>query len=49
MSLPAGRRGNFERETLLPFFDAGVHEVRPVFNEPDRDTYLKALRAVAPA
>ena len=49
MSLPAGRRGNFERETLLPFFDAGVHEVRLVFNEPDKERLLKSLRAVAPA
>jgi hypothetical protein len=30
------------------FFDAGVQEIRLVFNEPDKDAYLKALRAVAP-
>jgi hypothetical protein len=30
------------------FFDAGAHEVRLVFNEPDREAYLRALRAVAP-
>jgi F420-dependent oxidoreductase-like protein len=36
------------REQIQAFFDAGVQEVRLVFNEPDRDSYLKALRAVAP-
>ena len=30
------------------FFDAGVQEVRLVFNEPNKDAYLKSLRAVAP-
>jgi len=25
-----------------------VQEIRLVFNEPDKDAYLKALRAVAP-
>jgi hypothetical protein len=30
------------------FFAAGVQEIRLVFNEPDQDAYLKALRAVAP-
>ena len=30
------------------YFDAGVHEIRLVFNEPNKDAYLKALRAVAP-
>jgi hypothetical protein len=34
---------------IQKFFDAVVHEVRLVFNEPDRDAYLKALRAVASA
>ena len=28
--------------------EAGVQEVRLVFNEPSKDAYLKALRAVAP-
>jgi alkanesulfonate monooxygenase SsuD/methylene tetrahydromethanopterin reductase-like flavin-dependent oxidoreductase (luciferase family) len=37
------------RDQIQKFFDAGVHEVRLVFNEPDKDAYLKALRAVAPA
>ena len=36
------------RDQLQRFFDAGVHEVRLVFNEPSREAYLKALRAVAP-
>jgi F420-dependent oxidoreductase-like protein len=36
------------RDQIQRFFDAGVQEVRLVFNEPDRDAYLKALRAVAP-
>ncbi len=36
------------REQMQRFFDAGVQEIRLVFNEPDKDAYLKALRAVAP-
>jgi F420-dependent oxidoreductase-like protein len=36
------------REQMQRFFDAGVQEIRLVFNEPDRDAYLSALRAVAP-
>jgi F420-dependent oxidoreductase-like protein len=36
------------REQLERFFEAGVQEVRLVFNEPDRASYLRALRAVAP-
>jgi F420-dependent oxidoreductase-like protein len=36
------------RDQLQRFFDAGVQEVRLVFNEPDGDAYLRALRAVAP-
>jgi F420-dependent oxidoreductase-like protein len=36
------------REQMQRFFDAGVQEIRLVFNEPDQDAYLKALRAVAP-
>ena len=36
------------RDQIQAFFDAGVQEVRLVFNEPDKDVYLKALRAVAP-
>jgi F420-dependent oxidoreductase-like protein len=37
------------REQIQRYFDAGVQEVRLVFNEPDRESYLRALRAVAPA
>jgi alkanesulfonate monooxygenase SsuD/methylene tetrahydromethanopterin reductase-like flavin-dependent oxidoreductase (luciferase family) len=36
------------RDQIQRFFDAGAHEVRLVFNEPNKDAYLKALRAVAP-
>ena len=36
------------REQMQRFFDAGVQEIRLVFNEPDKESYLRALRAVAP-
>jgi F420-dependent oxidoreductase-like protein len=36
------------RQQIQAFFDAGVHEVRLVFNEPSGEAYLRALRAVAP-
>ena len=36
------------REQMQRFFDAGAREVRLVFNEPDKTSYLRALRAVAP-
>jgi len=36
------------RDQMQRFFDAGVQEIRLVFNEPHKDAYLKALRAVAP-
>ena len=36
------------REQMQRFFDAGVQEIRLVFNEPNKESYLKALRAVAP-
>jgi F420-dependent oxidoreductase-like protein len=36
------------RDQMQQYFDAGVHEIRLVFNEPNKDAYLKALRAVAP-
>jgi alkanesulfonate monooxygenase SsuD/methylene tetrahydromethanopterin reductase-like flavin-dependent oxidoreductase (luciferase family) len=36
------------REQMQRFFDAGVQEIRLVFNEPDKQTYLRALKAVAP-
>jgi F420-dependent oxidoreductase-like protein len=36
------------RDQMQRFFDAGAQEVRLVFNEPNKESYLKALRAVAP-
>jgi len=36
------------RDQMQRFFDAGVQEIRLVFNEPDKEAYLRALRAVAP-
>ncbi|HXJ82193.1 MAG TPA: LLM class flavin-dependent oxidoreductase [Candidatus Methylomirabilis sp.] len=36
------------RDQMQRFFDAGVQEIRLVFNEPDKAAYLKALKAVAP-
>lgn len=36
------------RDQMQTFFDAGVHEIRLVFNEPHQEAYLKALKAVAP-
>ena len=36
------------RKQIQAFFDAGVQEVRLVFNEPSKDAYLESLRAVAP-
>ena len=36
------------RDQMQAFFDAGAQDIRLVFNEPDREAYLKALRAVAP-
>jgi F420-dependent oxidoreductase-like protein len=36
------------REQIQAFFDAGVQEVRLVFNEPNGEAYLRALKAVAP-
>jgi hypothetical protein len=30
------------------YFDAGVREIRLVFNESNGEAFLKALRAVAP-
>ena len=37
------------RAQMQGFFAAGVQEIRLVFNEPDTEAYLRALRAVAPA
>jgi alkanesulfonate monooxygenase SsuD/methylene tetrahydromethanopterin reductase-like flavin-dependent oxidoreductase (luciferase family) len=36
------------RDQMERFFGAGVHEIRLVFNEPNKESFLKALRAVAP-
>jgi F420-dependent oxidoreductase-like protein len=36
------------RDQLQRYFDAGVQEVRLVFNETGKDAYVRALRAVAP-
>jgi len=36
------------RDQIDAFFQAGVQEVRLVFNEPDKAAYLRALRALAP-
>jgi F420-dependent oxidoreductase-like protein len=36
------------RDQMQTFFDAGVDEVRLVFNEPDPEVYLESLKAVAP-
>jgi F420-dependent oxidoreductase-like protein len=35
-------------DQMQTYFDAGVDEIRLVFNEPNPETYLKALQAVAP-
>ena len=36
------------RDQMQAFFDAGVRDIRLVFNEPDKAAYLTALRALAP-
>jgi F420-dependent oxidoreductase-like protein len=36
------------RDRIQAYFDAGVDEIRLVFNEPDKESYLRALWAVAP-
>jgi alkanesulfonate monooxygenase SsuD/methylene tetrahydromethanopterin reductase-like flavin-dependent oxidoreductase (luciferase family) len=36
------------RDQIQGFFEAGVHEVRLVFNEPNKESFLRALKAVAP-
>ena len=35
-------------DQMQTFFDAGVDEIRLVFNEPNRDAYLQGIKAVAP-
>lgn len=36
------------RDQMQRYFDAGVQEIRLVFNEPNKDAYLKTLKALAP-
>ena len=36
------------RDQMQTFFDAGVQEIRLVFNEPDKEAYVQALKAMAP-
>jgi alkanesulfonate monooxygenase SsuD/methylene tetrahydromethanopterin reductase-like flavin-dependent oxidoreductase (luciferase family) len=36
------------RDQMQTYFDAGVHEIRLVFNEPNKEAYIKALKAIAP-
>jgi len=36
------------RDQMQTFFDAGVQEIRLVFNEPNKAAYLQALKAMAP-
>lgn len=36
------------RAQMQTYFDAGVQEIRLVFNEPNPEAYLQALKAVAP-
>lgn len=36
------------RDQMQTFFAAGVQEIRLVFNEPNKDAYLQALKAMAP-
>ena len=42
--------GNLQqcRDQMQVFFDAGVQEIRLVFNESNKEAYLQALKAVAP-
>jgi F420-dependent oxidoreductase-like protein len=36
------------RDQMQRFFEAGVQEIRLVFNEPNQEAYLRTLKAVAP-
>ena len=36
------------RERMQSFFDAGVDEIRLVLNEPDKEAYVRAVKALAP-
>jgi hypothetical protein len=33
---------------MQTFFNAGVQEIRLVFNEPNKEAYIRALKALAP-
>jgi alkanesulfonate monooxygenase SsuD/methylene tetrahydromethanopterin reductase-like flavin-dependent oxidoreductase (luciferase family) len=35
-------------DQMQTFFDAGVQEIRLVFNEPNKEAYLQGIKAVAP-
>ena len=37
------------REQMQAFFDAGVDEIRLVLNEPDVESYIRTIKAVAPS
>ncbi len=36
------------RDQMQTYFNAGASEIRLVFNEPNKDAYMRALKAVAP-
>jgi alkanesulfonate monooxygenase SsuD/methylene tetrahydromethanopterin reductase-like flavin-dependent oxidoreductase (luciferase family) len=36
------------RDQMQTFFEAGVQEIRLVFNEPSKEAYLQAIKAMAP-
>ena len=36
------------RDQMQTFFDAGVQEIRLVFNESNKEAYVQALKAMAP-
>ena len=36
------------RDQMQEFFDAGVDEIRLVLNEPDMDSYIRVVEALAP-
>ncbi|MCH7787292.1 MAG: LLM class flavin-dependent oxidoreductase [Chloroflexi bacterium] len=36
------------RDQMQTFFDVGVNEVRLVLNEPDKEAYIRVVKAVAP-
>ena len=36
------------RDQMQEFFDVGVDEIRLVLNEPDMDSYVRVVEALAP-